>query len=217
VKKPIIIIFLILLIDQASKIWIKTNMYLGQEFNVIGDWFIIHFTENYGMAFGLEFAGDYGKLFLSLFRIVAIIIIAWYLYRLVKEKAPSGLIISISLILSGAVGNMIDSAFYGMIFNESYNQLATMFPEEGGYSSFLHGRVVDMLYFPLIQGYFPDWLPFWGGEYFMFFRPVFNVADSAITIGVLLLIFFQKAFFFSADKPAPSNAIVNPEEITDNK
>jgi signal peptidase II len=208
VKKPLLIIFLVLVFDQISKIWIKTNMMLGQEFPVIGDWFYIHFTENPGMAFGLEFAGEYGKLFLSIFRLCAIAIIGWYLSRIVKEKAPAGLIVSISLILAGAIGNMIDSAFYGLIFNESYGQVAEFFPEEGGYAGFLYGRVVDMLYFPLIEGYFPDWLPLWGGEYFLFFRPVFNIADSSITIGVLLLLFFQKSFF---------NTEAKAEEERDNK
>ena len=175
-------------------------MFLGQEFPVFEDWFIIHFTENYGMAFGLEFAGEYGKLFLSIFRICAIGVIIWYLNRLVKEKAPSGFIVSISLILAGAIGNMIDSAFYGLIFSDSLNQIAQFMPEEGGYADFLHGRVVDMLYFPIIEGYFPDWFPFWGGEHFLFFRPVFNIADSAITIGVLILLLFQKSFLVDDKK-----------------
>jgi signal peptidase II len=205
VKKPLLIIFLVLLLDQISKIWVKTSMFLGQEFSVFGDWFYIHFTENPGMAFGLEFAGEFGKLFLSLFRIVAITLIAWYLNRLIKEKAPKGVVVSISLILAGAIGNMIDSAFYGLIFNESIGQVAQMFPEEGGYAGFLHGRVVDMLYFPLFDGYFPEWLPIWGGEHFMFFRPVFNIADSAITVGVLMLLIFQKSFFDAEKKTTQEN------------
>jgi signal peptidase II len=194
-KKSLIIIFLVLLFDQGSKIWIKTNMHLGQEFNILGDWFIIHFTENNGMAFGMEFAGEYGKLFLSVFRIFAISLIGWYLFKLIKEKANPKLIISISFVFAGAVGNILDSIFYGVVFGDSYNQVAAFLPADGGYSKFLYGKVVDMLYFPLVEGYFPDWLPFWGGEFFMFFRPVFNVADSAITIGIAIIIIFQSSIF----------------------
>lgn len=190
-----IVIFGILLIDQVSKIWIKTHMLLGQEYNVLGDWFIIHFTENNGMAFGMELAGEFGKIILSVFRILAVTGIGWYLHSLIKQKAPKGLIGSISMILAGAIGNIIDSAFYGVIFNESYHQIATMFPADGGYASFLHGRVVDMLYFPVMEGHFPEWLPFWGSEHFIFFRPVFNIADSAITVGVALILLFQKKYF----------------------
>jgi signal peptidase II len=204
VKTPWIIIIAVLLADQVSKIWVKTTMMLGEEFPVFGDWFYIHFTENYGMAFGLEFAGEYGKLFLSIFRLCAIGVIAWYLVRLMKEKAPMGLLVSISLILAGAAGNMIDSAFYGVIFNDSLHGVAELFPPEGGYGKFLHGRVVDMLYFPLIEGYYPDWFPFWAGEHFLFFRPVFNIADSAITIGVAILLIFQKSFF-NAEKLSSEN------------
>jgi signal peptidase II len=190
-----IIIIAVLLIDQLLKIWVKTHMYLGQEFKIT-DWFIIHFTENRGMAFGFELGdGDYAKLFLSLFRMAAIGAIGYYLYTLIRKNAPVGLIVCISLIFAGAIGNMIDSAFYGLIFNESYYQVAQMFPPEGGYAGFLHGKVVDMFYFPIIQTTLPAWIPFWGGQEFVFFRPVFNIADSSITIGVITLLIFQKKFF----------------------
>jgi len=198
ISKPIILIFLVLLVDQWSKIWVKTHMYLSEEFPVLGDWFYIHFTENRGMAFGMEFGGDWGKLALSLFRIVAVCGIGYYLFKLPKTS-PSGLKISIALIFAGAVGNIIDSAFYGVIFNESFNQIATLFPEEGGYASFLHGWVVDMLWFPLLEGNFPDWLPVWGGEHFLFFRPVFNVADTSISVGIGMIFLFQKRYFKKKD------------------
>lgn len=194
-KKSILIIFLILFIDQFVKIWIKTHMTLGQEIFVAGNWFIIHFTENEGMAFGMSFGGNWGKLLLSLFRIVAVGAIGWYILKLIKENADNLLIVSMSFIFAGAVGNIIDSAFYGLIFNESYFNVATMFPKGGGYASFLHGKVVDMLYFPIIETRFPAWLPIMGGKDFTFFSPVFNIADSSITIGVAMLIIFQKRFF----------------------
>jgi len=170
-------------------------MYLGQEFHIAGDWFIIHFTENNGMAFGMELAGEYGKLFLSVFRIIAVIGIGWYLNSLVKSNAHYLLISAMAFIFAGALGNIIDSAFYGMIFSTSDFQLAQLFPPDGGYSSFLHGKVVDMFYFPVLKGIFPEWVPFWGGEYFIFFRPVFNVADTSITTGVALIILFQSVIF----------------------
>jgi signal peptidase II len=195
-KKAFLIVTLILIVDQALKFWIKTNMSLGEEFNVLGNWFIIHFTENPGMAFGMEFSGNYGKLILSIFRIIAIIGIIYYLYIITRKKVKTGLIVSLSLVLAGAMGNMIDSAFYGMIFSSSnYFEVARFIPVEGGYGTFLHGRVVDMFYFPIFQGIYPAWVPFVGGNDYIFFRPVFNIADSSISIGVLLMIIFQKQFF----------------------
>ncbi|WP_291857721.1 lipoprotein signal peptidase [Marinilabilia sp.] len=194
-KTPVIIILAILLIDQALKFWVKTNMMLGDEFSVFGDWFYIHFVENNGMAFGMELGGDFGKIFLSVFRIVAVVGIGWYLYKLTLKKAPLGLIVSVSMVLAGALGNIIDSAFYGMIFNHSYSQIAAMFPEGGGYAAFLHGRVVDMFYFPIFSGTYPEWFPWVGGQDYIFFRPVFNIADSSITLGIIAILVFQKKFF----------------------
>ncbi len=194
-KKVLLIIIPILLIDQILKIWIKTNMHLGEEYNVIGNWFIIHFIENNGMAFGMEFAGEFGKVFLTVFRIFAIGTLGWYLNKLVKKQTNFGLILSFSLILTGALGNILDSVFYGVLFSEStFFSVATFLPEGGGYAGLLHGKVVDMFYFPIIESYYPDWVPFMGGKDFIFFRPVFNIADSAITIGVLILILFQRKF-----------------------
>lgn len=205
-KKSLLIVFLVLLIDQILKVWVKTHMYLGEEFSVLGNWFIIHFTENPGMAFGMEFGGGYGKLFLSVFRIFAVLGIAWYLHKLIKEKAPNLVIVSLSLILAGAIGNIIDSVFYGVLFSDSLNQLASFMPQEGGYTSLLHGRVVDMLYFPLIEGHFPSWSPIWANEQFMFFRPVFNIADTAISFGVGILLVFQRSFFSNEKEFSDENS-----------
>lgn len=197
--RSILIIVAILVADQILKIWIKTTMVLGQEVHVFGNWFIVHFTENDGMAFGINFPGNSGKIILSLFRICAIIGIAIFLRHLILNKAHPGFIISVSIILAGAMGNIIDSAFYGLIFDHSWGQVAELFPEEGGYASFLRGKVVDMLYFPIIRGDWPRWFPIWGGREFIFFRPVFNIADSSITVGVFIILFFQKKFFKSVE------------------
>lgn len=193
-KIALITVFLVLLADQVFKIWIKTHLMLGEEIPVFS-WFIIHFTENNGMAYGLEFGGNIGKTILSLFRIVAVLGIIIYLIYLIRKKSTRGLIVSVSLILAGAIGNIIDSLFYGMIFTDSFYRVAEIFPASGGYSTFLHGKVVDMLYFPLIQTHYPEWFPIWAGEEFIFFRPVFNLADSAITVGVFIILIFQKKFF----------------------
>ncbi len=195
--KPILLIFLVLLADQALKTWVKTNMYLSQEFKIFGNWFIIHFTENNGMAFGLEFGGEFGKLALSLFRIGAIAGIGYGLHYLIKHKYHRGLILNVALIFAGAMGNIIDSVFYGLIYK---------------YETLLHGRVVDMLYFPLLEGNFPKWVPFWGGEDFIFFRPVFNLADAAISVGVVLILIFQKSYFKEEVKDQVS---INSETIED--
>ncbi|MRR22765.1 lipoprotein signal peptidase [bacterium] len=192
--KSILLIFSILLIDQVLKIIIKTNMVIGDEIPVLGNWFRIHFLENNGMAFGMEWGGKTGKAALSIFRLVAIIGIAWYLDSIIKKQASLGLILSVSAIIAGAAGNLIDSAFYGMIFSESWHTPAILFPEGGGYSSFLQGRVVDMFYFPVIDTTWPDWSPIKPGQSFIFFRPVFNIADTSITSGVLAILLFQKKF-----------------------
>jgi len=194
-KKSVLFIILILFIDQALKIWVKTHLEIGQEIRLFGNWSILHFIENNGMAFGMEMGGKNGKFILSIFRIIAISGIGWFLSSLIKKKANTGLILAVSAIMAGAIGNIIDSAFYGMIFSESYNQPAILFPPGGGYSSFLHGRVVDMFYFPVINTQWPDWSPFRPGESFIFFRPVFNIADSSITCGVFSILLFQKKMF----------------------
>ncbi|MDE5611188.1 MAG: lipoprotein signal peptidase [Odoribacter sp.] len=202
-NKLALFIIALLVLDQAVKMWIKTHMMLGEEFSVFGNWFKILFVENNGMAFGMELGdGRWGKTVLSLFRIAAVGAIGWYILKLVREKAPLGVVFSFALIFCGAIGNIFDSLFYGLIFDDSHYQVASLFPDGGGYSSFLHGRVVDMLYFPLVQGTFPSWVPGWGGQEFIFFRPVFNLADSYITIGVLMLLLFHRNFF--KDKKEPS-------------
>ena len=194
-KKSALIIFLILLADQVLKIWIKTHMVFGQEIHIFGNRGMLHFIENNGMAFGMEMGGKPGKLILSIFRIIAIFGIYWYLSCLIKKKANLGLIVAVSVIMAGAIGNIIDSAFYGMIFSESYNHPAILFPPGGGYASFLHGRVIDMFYFPVINTHWPDWSPIKPGQSFVFFRPVFNLSDASITCGVFSILLFQKKMF----------------------
>ncbi len=215
-KKPILIILVILILDQIFKFWIKTTMYLGQDIPVFGNWFILHFTENEGMAFGMTFGGEWGKLALSLFRIVAVIGIGWYMVVLSKTDHKPGLLYCMALIFAGATGNIIDSAFYGLIFTDSYARVAEFLPEGGGYASFLHGKVVDMLYFPVIQTTLPEGFPWKGGQEFVFFRPVFNLADASITTGVLWLIVFQKRYFPKKEEvsqPIPEDPSADPTEV----
>lgn len=186
------IIVLVVVADQVLKIWVKTHMAYGEEIPILGSTHaILRFEENEGMAFNIQFAGKYGKLILSLFRIMAMMLLTYYLRLLLREKARRGLIVGIGLVLAGAIGNIIDSAFYGMIFSISspHGGVAELFPAEGGYAPFLYGSVVDMFYFPIYVGTYPDWFPLVGGQVFHFFRPIFNLADVAISIGVLLLLY----------------------------
>ncbi|MFA6335687.1 MAG: lipoprotein signal peptidase [Bacteroidales bacterium] len=202
-KKITILIVLILLIDQIVKIWVKTHMTLGESIPVLGNWFQIYFIENNGMAFGMQFGGTMGKLLLSLFRIALSTFIIYYINKLIRTNAPTGVLVGTALILVGAIGNIFDSLFYGLIFSEStFTEVATLFPDGGGYAPFLFGRVVDMLYFPVINTTLPDWFPIWGGKEFIFFRPIFNIADSCITIGVIYMLLFQRKFFTSASPSA---------------
>ncbi|HEA30078.1 MAG TPA: lipoprotein signal peptidase [Leeuwenhoekiella sp.] len=193
-KKAIGIIILILLIDQISKFYIKTHFQLNDEY-VIASWFKILFVENEGMAWGTKIPGNYGKIILTLFRIGILPLIGYWLYDAVRNNASKILIVAVAMIFAGAFGNIIDSIFYGLIFDSSMGQVASFMPESGGYGTFLHGKVVDMLYFPLWKGYLPEWLPIWGGDYFTFFNAVFNIADTAISTGVGLLLVFNKRAF----------------------
>lgn len=221
----------ILLVDQAVKIWVKTHMplsYHWDEFHTLltpydrgirplgGSWFQIYFVENEGMAWGWKFGGEWGKMALTLFRMAAVIFGVFYLRDIIRKKYPTGFVVCVALIFAGALGNLIDSMFYGMIFEESsYTQVAKMFPEKGGYAGFLHGKVVDMLYFPIIQTTWPDWVPFVGGDDFEFFSPVFNIADMAISTGVIALLLFQQRFFKHLPNPGGNASVETSSQVTD--
>ena len=209
-KKPLIVIFIVLLIDQISKFWVKLSMTIGESIPVFGDWFQIYFIENNGMAFGWEFGAEFGKIALGVFRIIAVALFFYLLYYLSRKKIKFGPLFGISLITAGALGNIIDGMFYGMIFSEStFTQVATLFPDGGGYAGFMQGKVVDMLYFPLFT--FPEWMPLVGGQ--IFFSPIFNIADSAITIGFLYLLIFQWDFLKNIDN---IDVLTNIEKTEDN-
>lgn len=223
-KKSVLIVALILIFDQILKIFVKTNMSYGQSVHVLGDWFLIRFIENPGMAFGIDIPGRFGKIILTLFRIVAVIAIIWYMRKLLRENARTGLIVCLSLILAGAMGNIIDSAFYGFLFDKGtiYNEQirqwitysGTAKMDFSGYAGFLRGCVVDMLYFPIIETTIPDWFPFMKGEHFVFFRPIFNIADSSISVGVALILIFQKRLFRSSTHHPEVTEQEKPGEIT---
>jgi signal peptidase II len=178
--KPFLTAIFIILLDQIIKTWVKGHMYQGEEIHFLGSRGMLHYTENNGMAFGMELGGTMGKLVLTLFRIIAVCGIGYGLIYLIKHKYHRGLIMNVALIFAGAMGNIIDSTFYGIMYH---------------YAPLFHGQVVDMFYFPLISGNFPPWVPLWGGQDFIFFRPVFNLADSAISVGVIMILIFQKHYF----------------------
>lgn len=197
-----LIVAAVLVIDQLIKIAVKTNMFLHEHIRIT-DWFYIYFTENNGMAFGLEI---FAKIFLTLFRIVAVILITWYLARIVRqsERVKNGYIVCLSLILAGAVGNIIDCVFYGEVFSAStHTQIASWVPVGQGYADWLHGKVVDMFYFPIIDTYWPDWMPFVGGEHFIFFSPIFNFADASISCGIIALLLFYSRYLNDMTKSSP--------------
>lgn len=207
-RNVILIILLILFIDQAFKFYIKTTYYLGEDHRVLGNWFRLHFVENEGMAWGWKLgeSGSWGKLALTIFRMVAVLFGVYYIGQIIKKKEHPGFIVCVAMIFAGAVGNLIDSMFYGLIFESSdpmLQNVAKLFPEGGGYASFLHGKVVDMLYFPIIRSSFPAWVPVWGGEPFEFFSPVFNIADASISVGLIIILLFQNRFFKKQEHTAP--------------
>jgi signal peptidase II len=214
----ILLIVLVVIADQALKIYVKTHFYLGESHNIIGNWFRLYFIENEGMAYGWKFGGNWGKLILTLFRLFAVIFGVFYLKRIIRQKDHAGFIICVALIFAGALGNLIDSMFYGLIFQDSSmysNNIAKIFPLHG-YAGFLHGKVVDMLYFPIIRdAHFPSWIPFVGGQEFDFFRPIFNISDAVISIGIITILVFQKRFFKSNAQSVASESVETDSMIND--
>jgi signal peptidase II len=195
-RTVVIIILAIIFIDQALKIWVKTTMSYQQQIPLLGDWFRLFFIENEGMAWGWKFGGEWGKLLLTLFRMVAVVFGVFYIRSIIRKKYHRGFIICVAMIFAGALGNLIDSMFYGLIFEDSTKvAVAKIFPAKG-YEGFLHGRVVDMLYLPIIEDkVLPSWIPIWGGERFTFFSPIFNIADASISVGVIVILILQRKFF----------------------
>ena len=217
-RTVVLIILIIILADQSLKFWVKTNMMYHEQIPLIGSWFRLFFIENEGMAWGWKFGGEWGKMALTLFRLIAVIFGVFYIRSIIKKKQHPGFIFCAALIFAGALGNLIDSLFYGMIF--SYSDvgapLAKVFPEGGGYAGFLHGRVVDMLYAPIIEDkLLPSWVPVWGGERFTFFSPIFNIADASISVGVILLLIFQKRFFQDRPHEEPGSNLETKTPMND--
>jgi signal peptidase II len=215
-KQVAFIIFLVVLADQALKFYIKTHYFLDESHNVLGKWFRLYFVENEGMAYGWKFGGQAGKMLLTLFRLGAVIFGVWYLGNIIKKKYNRGFIICAALIFAGALGNLLDSMFYGLIFEASERyHLAALFPKYG-YAGFLHGNVVDMLYFPIIENaHFPKWVPVWGGEEFIFFRPIFNLADASISTGVITILVFQKRFLKHHTDNMPGGTVETGAVVND--
>ncbi|MEQ1675629.1 MAG: lipoprotein signal peptidase [Chitinophagaceae bacterium] len=223
IRHVALIIAAIIIADQAIKIWIKSTHPTGEVLRVFGmDWFRLHFIENPGMAWGWKFGNDTGKMVLTLFRLVAVIFGTWYLGQIVKKNYSRGFVICAALIYAGALGNLIDSMFYGMIFDKGLSAGTSYLPYDGiasfssdGYSSFLHGSVVDMLYFPMFKGHFPSWFPFVGGDSFEFFSPIFNIADASISTGVITLLVFQRRLFKKREKTEIHTTVETSTEISD--
>lgn len=213
----LLIVLSVLIIDQALKIYIKTQFYYGESFNILGlSWAQLKFVENEGMAFGLKYGGVTGKYILSIFRIIMAGFLIYFVRELIRVKEAKGFIAAFSLIIAGAIGNILDSIYFGLIFSDSYHRhtVAEFMPEGGGYAPFLQGNVVDMFYFPMFKGHFPEWFPFWSSQYFEFFRPIFNVADASISVGVVLIILFYRKFFTKKNnevKPTTETPVITAE------
>ncbi|MDB5207189.1 MAG: lipoprotein signal peptidase [Flavisolibacter sp.] len=216
-RSAFIIVAVVIIIDQVLKFWIKTSFPYGHVMDIAGQkWAQLYFIENPGMAWGMELGGDWGKMILTLFRLAAVTFGSWYLVRIVKHKYSTGFIVCAALIYAGALGNLIDSMFYGMIFEESsYVHIAKAFPAGSSYGGFLHGKVVDMLYFPMIKSTFPNWLPLLGGKDFEFFSPIFNIADASISIGVITLLIFQKRFLHKKEEVIATDYTTTREVSTE--
>ena len=213
----VLIILLVIIADQALKFWIKTSFTYGPVHNLLGQqWAQLYFIENEGMAWGWKFGGEWGKMVLTLFRLVAVLFGTWYLGKIVRDGHSRGFIVCASLIYAGALGNLIDSMFYGLLFSESTDfMVASFLPPNGGYAGFLHGKVVDMLYFPIVRTHYPGWFPFVGGERFEFFSPIFNLADAAISVGVITLLIFQKRFFHKYHEEQTPAVVEANTELSD--